>query len=86
MKDEIFGPILPIITYNDIGEAIQMINSKEKPLTLYYFGLIYDKNLFKIMNETSSGSFVTNETLYQNLNPDLPFGGVGYSGYGRYHG
>jgi len=64
MKDEIFGPILPILTYKSIDEAIHIINSKEKPLTLYYFGGVFSKNYTKIERETSSGSLVMNETLF----------------------
>lgn len=86
MKEEIFGPILPVIPYKTIEEAIKFINSKDKPLTLYYMGTANSANQLKIQAETSSGSFVTNETLFQNANPDLPFGGVGASGYGKYHG
>lgn len=86
MKDEIFGPILPILSYSNIEEAIKHINSNDKPLAIYFFGDKNTKQCKRVQNETSSGAFVTNETLTQVLNPDLPFGGVGYSGYGRYHG
>jgi acyl-CoA reductase-like NAD-dependent aldehyde dehydrogenase len=86
MKDEIFGPILPIIPYQNIDEAIKYINDGEKPLALYYFGSQNGQNSKRIERETSSGAFAVNEVLYQVTNCDLPFGGVGYSGYGRYHG
>lgn len=88
MKEEIFGPILPIITYNTIEDAIKFINDRDKPLAIYYFGSNSNsnKNLIKVQNSTSSGSFVVNEVITQMLNPYLPFGGVGASGYGRLHG
>ena len=86
MKSEIFGPILPIYTFQKIEEVIQQIKEGEKPLAIYYFGGRNSSNYTKIESETSSGALVTNETLFQVCNPNLPFGGVGYSGYGRYHG
>ena len=55
-------------------------------MTLYYFGSTMGANRKKVERETSSGGMSVNEVLFQNLNPDLPFGGVGYSGYGKYHG
>ena len=61
MNDEIFGPILPIMSYQDISEAINFINSKSKPLTVYYFGLAHSDNAVRVANETSSGHFLTNE-------------------------
>lgn len=86
MQEEIFGPILPIITYQNLDEAIKFINSGDKPLALYYFGDKNTKACKRLNHETSSGAFATNDALMQVLNPYLPFGGVGYSGYGRYHG
>ncbi len=88
MQEEIFGPLLPIITYNTIEDAIKYINEREKPLAIYYFGSNSNRNanLIKVQNQTSSGAFVVNEVLMQMLNPYLPFGGVGASGYGRCHG
>ncbi|KAK9049176.1 hypothetical protein SSX86_031859 [Deinandra increscens subsp. villosa] len=85
MNEEIFGPLLPIITMDNIEESIEFINSKPKPLALYAF----TKNeTFKkqILAETSSGSVTFNDTMIQFLCDDLPFGGVGQSGIGRYHG
>ncbi|KAL4582670.1 hypothetical protein LXL04_007228 [Taraxacum kok-saghyz] len=85
MNDEIFGPLLPIITLDNIKESIEFINSKPKPLALYAF----TKNqIFKkqILSETSSGSVTFNDTMVQFACDDLPFGGVGESGFGRYHG
>lgn len=65
---------------------IKFINDREKPLALYYFGKMNNPDYKKLERETSSGALVTNDALFQNFNPDLPFGGVGYSGYGRVHG
>lgn len=86
MKDEIFGPILPVVSYQTIDDAIKFINAGDKPLAVYYFGSILGKNRDRLEKETSSGAFVTNETVFQIANSYLPFGGVGASGYGRYHG
>jgi aldehyde dehydrogenase (NAD+) len=87
MKEEIFGPIFPIILYTNIDEAIKYISEEqEKPLTVYYFGQRNGTNQEKVINGTSSGSLVVNDTIYQIMNAYLPFGGVGLSGYGRYHG
>ncbi|XP_057421661.1 aldehyde dehydrogenase family 3 member F1 [Lotus japonicus] len=85
MTEEIFGPLLPVITVKNIQETIEFVNSRPKPLTLYAF----TKNeAFKtqILSETSSGSVVFNDSLVQFLCDTLPFGGVGQSGMGRYHG
>jgi aldehyde dehydrogenase (NAD+) len=84
MQEEIFGPLLPVISFNEINEAIECINSKEKPLSLYYFG--NENKAEEIINKTSSGGVCINDTLLQIGNHDLPFGGVGYSGTGKYHG
>ena len=65
MKEEIFGPILPIITYKNIDEAISFVNSREKPLALYYFGSnsSWNANLNKVLSRTSSGSLLINECM-----------------------
>jgi aldehyde dehydrogenase (NAD+) len=85
MQEEIFGPILPIIEYTDINEAITLINSRPKPLALYLFS--QNKNLQKrILQETSSGGICINDTVMQVGVSSLPFGGVGDSGMGSYHG
>lgn len=85
MKDEIFGPILPILTYYDLDEIIKIINSRNKPLALYYFSK--DKNSQqKIINEVPFGGGCINATLMHNASPTMPFGGVGNSGMGNYHG
>ncbi|MGQ3887406.1 aldehyde dehydrogenase family protein [Legionella sp. CNM-1927-20] len=85
MKEEIFGPILPIIIYDNFQEAIDFILSLPNPLAVYYFG----NNNFEINQlqyETLSGALAINDTVTQAAIDDLPFGGVGQSGIGRYHG
>lgn len=85
MAEEIFGPILPIIEYDDITEAIALINSRPKPLALYLFS--QNKTLQQqVLQQTSSGGVCINDTVMQFGLPSLPFGGVGDSGIGRYHG
>ncbi|KAI3761069.1 hypothetical protein L1987_51475 [Smallanthus sonchifolius] len=85
MNEEIFGPLLPIITMDNIEESIEFINSKPKPLAIYAF--TKNENFKKrILAETSSGSVTFNDTVIQFLCDELPFGGVGQSGIGRYHG
>ncbi|WP_436883721.1 aldehyde dehydrogenase [Staphylococcus pseudintermedius] len=84
MQEEIFGPILPILTYRDFDEAIAYVQSKPKPLSLYLFS--EDENATtRVLNELSFGSGAINDTILQLANPKLPFGGVGASGIGRYH-
>lgn len=85
MTEEIFGPLLPIITLNNIEESIQFINSRPKPLAIYAFTK-NDSLKEKILQETSSGSLTFNDAIVQFLCDTLPFGGVGQSGHGRYHG
>lgn len=84
MQDEIFGPILPVITFSSLQEAIDLINERPKPLALYVFG---NKRVAKqILGSTSSGGACVNDTLLHLANGHLPFGGVGASGMGAYHG
>ena len=84
MKEEIFGPILPVLEYTDVEEALDTINSKDRPLGLYYFGT--DKNeQSKVLDNTSSGGVTINNVVGHIQQQDLPFGGVGPSGMGRYH-
>lgn len=85
MEDEIFGPILPIIAYGNLREAIAFINARPKPLALYIFTK-NDKKVDRVIAETSSGGVCVNDTLMHIANPYLPFGGVGQSGMGAYHG
>ncbi|XP_060854195.1 aldehyde dehydrogenase, dimeric NADP-preferring isoform X2 [Rhopalosiphum padi] len=85
MKEEIFGPILPIVIVDNAYDAINFINSRSKPLTLYVFSSDQEmQNLF--MRQTSSGSFCVNDTVSHYAVENLPFGGVGLSGMGAYHG
>ncbi|MEK4868226.1 aldehyde dehydrogenase [Niallia sp. FSL W8-1348] len=85
MEDEIFGPLLPIITYRDLDEAINSINKLSKPLALYLF--TSEKRVEeKVLTEISSGGVSINNTITHLANPELPFGGVGSSGIGSYHG
>ncbi len=85
MKDEIFGPVLPVITYKNIEEAIQFINDRPKPLALYLF--TRNKKVGKaFVRRTSSGGVCINDTLSHITTTGLPFGGVGASGMGSYHG
>jgi aldehyde dehydrogenase (NAD+) len=83
--EEIFGPILPIITYKNLPEAIQLVNSKPKPLALYFFGndTTHSK---RVLTETSSGNVVINDCVLHFLHNELPFGGVNNSGIGKAHG
>ena len=84
-KDEIFGPIMYTCPYDNINECIEYINSKDKPLTLYYFGSD-SANKQLIEKQTSSGSFVCNDAVVHFTSHYIPFGGVGKSGMGAYHG
>lgn len=85
MKDEIFGPILPIVNVSSAEEAVDVINSRDKPLALYVFSNYPDiHSLFK--ERTSSGGLTVNETVLALSVEQLPFGGVGLSGMGQYHG
>lgn len=85
MNEEIFGPILPVIAYSDLDEVISYINSREKPLAVYLFSTSKKKQK-KVLEETSSGACLLNDVLLHIANKNLPFGGVGESGTGRYHG
>ena len=85
MGQEIFGPILPVIGYRDIAEAIAFVNDRDRPLALYPF--TRDKaQLAAILGQTLSGGVAVNSALMQCIQDDLPFGGVGPSGMGAYHG
>jgi len=86
MQDEIFGPILPVIDIDNVDDAIKFINARPKPLTLYYYGPVLSATKERILKETSSGSVCFNESVFQTLNEDLPFGGIGNSGMGAMHG
>ena len=85
MQEEIFGPILPVMTYTDLNEVIQYINERPKPLALYLFTK-KKAHKKKILKETSSGSVVFNDCLLQFGHPHMPMGGVNNSGIGKAHG
>jgi len=85
MSEEIFGPILPIITFNNIDEVVKVINNKPKPLGLYIFS--YNrKNIDFILKNTSAGGTSINDTILHYMHLNLPFGGINNSGFGRTHG
>ncbi|GAB1449675.1 aldehyde dehydrogenase [Bacteroidota bacterium] len=83
-EEELFGPVLPILELDSIDEAITYVNQGEKPLALYFFGSESEGN--RVVNQTSSGGACINETIVHLANHHLPFGGVGQSGMGSYHG
>jgi coniferyl-aldehyde dehydrogenase len=85
MREEIFGPILPVLGYERIEEAIAYINRHERPLALYWFGA--DRvNRDKVLSQTISGGVTLNDCIWHIAQEDQPFGGVGASGTGSYHG
>lgn len=85
MHEEIFGPILPVIPYDTLDEALAYINAHDRPLALYWFGS--DKAAeARVLNGTISGGVTINDTILHLAQDNLPFGGVGASGYGHYHG
>lgn len=85
MQEEIFGPLLPVIEYETLDEAFEIIKSFEKPLSAYLFsGNSESKERF--LSEIQFGNGAINDCVMQISNPNLPFGGVGHSGMGRYHG
>lgn len=85
MSDEIFGPVLPVISYTGLDDVIGFINSKEKPLAVYFFSK-NRVNQKKMIRNTSAGACLINDVILHIANINLPFGGVGSSGIGRYHG
>ena len=82
MQEEIFGPIFPVLTFKEIDEVITFVTDREKPLALYYFGTNGDY----VLRHTSSGGACVNDVIMHIVNHDVPFGGVGNSGMGSYHG
>jgi len=85
MQEEIFGPVLPLLTYNTLNEAIEFVRDRPKPLALYLFTKD-KKTREKVFRELSFGGGCVNDTLVHVASSHLPFGGVGYSGMGSYHG
>jgi len=85
MQEEIFGPLLPIITYTDINQVIDTLKTKPRPLALYVFS--EDKTFTnRVITNLTFGNGAINDTIFQVTNPYLPFGGTGLSGFGNYHG
>jgi coniferyl-aldehyde dehydrogenase len=85
MQEEIFGPVLPVKTYADVGEAIAYVNAHDRPLGLYYFGDDAAER-DRVLNGTTSGGATVNDVIFHVAQEELPFGGVGPSGMGSYHG
>ncbi|WP_291650542.1 aldehyde dehydrogenase [Clostridium sp.] len=85
MEEEIFGPILPILEYSGLDEALNYVINKDKPLALYYFSED-SSSIEKVLNSTTSGGVTINDTIIHVASSYLPFGGVGPSGMGAYHG
>ena len=85
MQEEIFGPILPVITYDGLEDAIAYVNARPRPLALYYFGTDAQSQQ-KVLERMTSGGVLVNDTILHYAQDDLPFGGVGLSGMGAYHG
>lgn len=85
MEGEIFGPIMPVIEFDSLAEIIDEINSNDKPLALYYFSQD-KKKIDYVLKHTTSGGITLNDTVIHVASPFLPFGGVGTSGMGQYHG
>jgi coniferyl-aldehyde dehydrogenase len=85
MQEEIFGPVLPVLTYSALDEAIDYVNRHERPLGLYYFGADAAEEA-KVLARTTSGGVTVNDVIFHVAMEDLPFGGVGPSGMGSYHG
>lgn len=83
MQEEIFGPILPVVPYSSLGDAIRYVNARPRPLALYYFG---GADRERVLRETISGGVTVNNTMFHVAQDDLPFGGIGPSGMGQYHG
>ncbi len=84
MTTEIFGPVLPVCTFETLDEAVTFVNGREKPLALYFFGKLSDGK--SVVRNTSSGGACINDTIMHVVNEKVPFGGVGNSGLGHYHG
>ena len=85
MQEEIFGPLLPIISYNTLSDAIAWVNAGERPLALYFFSK-NDKNIAQVLKQTHAGGVAINECILHLAQEELPFGGIGSSGMGHYHG
>jgi len=85
MREEIFGPILPVVPYRDFEEALRYVNARPRPLALYYFDRD-ERRIGRVLTHTVAGGVTINDTILHIAQDDLPFGGVGPSGMGQYHG
>jgi coniferyl-aldehyde dehydrogenase len=85
MQDEIFGPVMPVKAYDDLSEAVDYVNGHARPLGLYYFGSD-EREQHRVLTHTTSGGATVNDVIMHVAQEDLPFGGVGPSGMGAYHG
>ena len=85
MQEEIFGPVMPIKSYESLDETLDYVNSHDRPLGLYYFGTDQEETQ-RVLNQTTSGGVTLNDVVMHVAQEDLPFGGVGHSGMGAYHG
>jgi aldehyde dehydrogenase (NAD+) len=85
MQEEIFGPVLPVLYFDDLDEVMDKIRSRPRPLALYYFSADRRKQK-RVIGELSFGGGCINDTMFQYGNSMLPLGGIGQSGMGRYHG
>jgi len=85
MRDEIFGPVLPVMEYESIDDAIKQVNTLERPLAMYVLSK-NSKVTNRILQHTTSGGVGVNELMVTSVNPSLPFGGVNHSGIGRANG
>lgn len=85
MREEIFGPLLPVAAYDDLADAVRYVNARPRPLALYLFERD-EARIQAILAGTVSGGVTINDTIVHIAQDDLPFGGVGPSGMGRYHG
>ena len=85
MREEVFGPLLPVETYSTLDDAMAKINARPQPLALYWFGSSA-AHRERVLRETLAGGVTVNDTLWHFAHPGLPFGGVGASGSGAYHG
>lgn len=85
MQEEIFGPVLPVVTYRTLDDAIAHVNAHDRPLGLYYFGADAEEEA-RVLARTTSGGVTVNDVVFHVAQEDLPFGGIGPSGMGSYHG
>jgi acyl-CoA reductase-like NAD-dependent aldehyde dehydrogenase len=85
MQEEIFGPLLPVVGYGDLDEALAFVNTRPRPLALYYFDRS-GRRIREVLKRTTAGGMTVNDCIFHVGQENLPFGGIGPSGMGRYHG